>query len=216
MANDSHLYLLFIVEHTKSQINTDVSEVLSSQIDGTCQSTLPSVTLYRADTTDALKRFTVLKFKDIHIKDEVEIIRAYLFFKVTTPFTLQENQTLFIAPIDDNLCSTCFEIDTITDFEESVQPHMITEWEFQYHTSHTLGLSPDISMYIKEKYGKHFPNKFSINFLVFWKEAEATLPLDVNNVELVINYNNYPEGINNKIEHGIFFLENPIFVYKNH
>ena len=105
LSKGSHVYLLFIVEHTKSQINIDVSEVLSSQIDGTCQNTLPSVTLYRADTTDALKRFTVLKFKDIHIKDEVEIVNTYLFFKVTTPFTLQENQTLFIAPIDDNLCS---------------------------------------------------------------------------------------------------------------
>lgn len=168
--------------------------MLSGQIDGTCQSILPSLSLYRADVTDSPKRFTALKFKDVHIKDEVKIVSAYLFYKVASPFAQQENQTLFIAPIDHILSTTCTELDTITDFEEAVQPHMITEWAFEYHSSQTLGLSPDISMYIKEQYGKHFPNNFAINFLVFWKEAEATLPLDLSSLELVINYNKYPGG----------------------
>lgn len=192
---NNYTYLSLIVIGTTSQKNIDASEVLSGQIDETCQNLLPSISLYRVDVNNVLKRFTVLKFKDIYLKDEVRIVSAYLFYNVSLPFTLQENQTLFIAPIQESLCATCDILDTITDFEEVVQPHMITEWAFQYHHSQTLGLSPNISMYITDQYAKYFPKKFAINFLIFWKDAEATLPLDLSSIELVINYKNYPGGI---------------------
>ena len=188
------LFFFLTVPPALSQKTIGVSEVFSSWSSGACQNILPSISLYKPDVADTNKRFTVLKFKDILIKDEVQIVSAYLFYKTVQPFTVFETQSLYIAPIDNRFSATCVNVEAIEDFAETVQPWLITEWEFGFFPQQTVGVSPNISMYITDLYGKNYPGKFSINFLVFWKETQSTSPLDMSSLELVINYRHYPGG----------------------
>ena len=176
-----------------SQKTVEIAEILTHDGGEACQKALLPTSLYQASRAEG-KRFSVLKFNDIHIREEVQIKSAFLFYKTTQPFAATGSQTLYIVPIDSLKYASCDNLDDITDLEEATQPWLITEWEVDYDVKVYVGVSPDISTYIKHAYSKNFPEKFSMNFLVFWKTDESEVALDINLLELVINYQHFPGG----------------------